>query len=73
MANGKHVVPNPKGWAVRSAGASRAAKTFATQEAAIKYGTSAARKDGVELYVHRKDGTIRDRSSFGKDPHPPKG
>ena len=74
MANGKHVVPRPHGeWAVRNTGAARASKTFNTQAAAIAYGRDAARKDGVELYVHRVDGTIRERNSYGKDPHPPKG
>lgn len=74
MANGKHVVSRPRGgWAVRNTGAAKASKIFDTQDAAIKYGRSAARKDGVELYVHRTDGTIGERSSYGKDPHPPKG
>lgn len=70
----KHVVPRPKGeWAVRNSGASRATKVFETQKEAIKFGREAARKDGVEFYVHRKDGTIRERDSYGRDPHPPRG
>jgi hypothetical protein len=32
-----------------------------------------AQRQGVELYIHGKDGRIRERSSFGRDPHPPKG
>lgn len=74
MANGKHVVPNARGgWSVRTAGAAKAAKSFDTQEAAISYGRTAAKKHGAELYVHRSDGTIRERNSYGKDPSPPKG
>ncbi|WP_436355503.1 DUF2188 domain-containing protein [Brevundimonas sp. CEF1] len=74
MAVGKHVVPRANGeWAVRNSGATRATKVFDTQAAAIKFGRNAAKKDGVEFYVHRKDGTIRERDSYGRDPHPPKG
>lgn len=69
MAANKHVVPRPNGeWAVRSSGAAKATKVFDTQAAAIKFGRDAARRDGVEFYVHRKDGTIRDRDSYGRDP-----
>lgn len=69
MAANKHVVPRPKGeWAVRSSGAAKATKVFGTQAAAIRFGRNAAKKDGVEFYVHRKDGTIRERDSYGRDP-----
>lgn len=74
MANNKHVVPRPNGeWAVRNSGAAKATRLFETQAAAIKFGREVARRDGVEFYVHRKDGTIRERDSYGRDPHPPKG
>jgi len=74
MAAGKHVVPRPNGeWAVRNSGASRATRVFETQNDAIKFGRQAARKEGTEFYVHRKDGTIRERDSYGRDPFPPKG
>ena len=36
-------------------------------------GRTAAKKDGVEHLVHKKDGTVGARNSYGKDPHPPKG
>jgi adenine/guanine phosphoribosyltransferase-like PRPP-binding protein len=74
MAANKHVVPRPNGeWAVRSSGAAKATRVFGTQADAIKFGRSAARKDGVEFYVHRKDGTIRERDSYGRDPVASKG
>lgn len=69
----KHVVPNPKGgWAVKNSGAARASKTFDTQAEAIKYGRNAARKDSAELYVHGRDGTIKNKNSYGNDPFPPR-
>ncbi len=74
MGKGKHVVPRPNGeWAVRNTGAARATKVFDTQAEAIRFGRDAARRDRVEFYVHRRDGTIRERDSYGADPNPPKG
>lgn len=73
MANNKHVVPNPHGgWSVRSAGAARAAKNFSTQEAAVKFGKDFAKREHGELFVHGRDGTIKDRRSYGNDPLPPR-
>lgn len=69
----KHVVHNPGGgWKVKSGGASRASKVFDKQSDAIAYARSAARKDNAELFVHGRDGTIRERNSYGKDPCPPR-
>jgi hypothetical protein len=70
---GQHVVPNGGKWAVRKAGADRASGIFTTQKEAIARGKELAQNQGTELYVHGKDGRIRERSSFGKDPFPPKG
>ena len=69
---GTHVVPRDNGWAVRKEGASRASKIFTTQADAVKYARELAQKEKAELYVHRRDGTIRERSSYGNDPFPPK-
>lgn len=69
----KHVVPNGSGgWAVKNSGALRASKTFDTQQQAISYGKDAARKGGTELYIHGRDGTIKDKRSYGHGPIPPR-
>ena len=74
MSKGQHVVPSARGgWSVRATGAARASKTFPTQDAAIQHGKTLAKKEGAELYIHRTDGTIRERNSYGGDPSPPKG
>jgi hypothetical protein len=70
---GQHVVPNKGEWSVRKAGASRATSTHATQADAIRVATKIARNQGTELYVHGRDGRIRERNSYGNDSHPPKG
>jgi uncharacterized protein YdaT len=68
-----HVVPNPNGgWSVKKGGATRASKVFDTQVDAVKYAKVQAKKAHSELYVHRKDGTIRERDSYGSDLFPPK-
>lgn len=69
----QHVVPNKKGWSVRSSGAKRASRTFTSQKEAIEVARQKAKKQGTELYLHGRDGRIRERSSFGTNPHPPKG
>ena len=65
----QHVVPSTTGgWAVRRSGAERASKVFDTQKEAVAQARSVAKKEGSELYVHGKDGTIRQKSSFDKAP-----
>jgi hypothetical protein len=72
--NSQHVIPNPKGgWSVKKGGASRATKVFDTQEGAITFARKISRNQGSELYVHKRDGTVRSKDSYGNDPFPPKG
>jgi len=71
---GQHVVRNPSGgWAVKKAGASRATSVHATQADAIAAATRIAQNQKTELYIHGRDGRIRERNSYGSDPHPPRG
>jgi hypothetical protein len=67
-----HVVPRNVGWAVKKEGASRASKNFTTQADAVKFAKQLAQKEKAELYVHRRDGTICERLSYGNDPFPPR-
>lgn len=70
---GQHVVPNGSKWSVRKAGASKASGTFDTQNEAIARGRAVAQSQKTELFIHGRDGRIRERNSYGNDPHPPKG
>ncbi|MCY3879306.1 MAG: DUF2188 domain-containing protein [Rhodobacteraceae bacterium] len=72
-SKGQHVVPQDGKWAVRKSGSDKVTKIFDTQQKAIAKGREFARKQGTELYIHGRDGRIRDRDSYGRDPHPPKG
>ena len=68
-----HVVPHPQGgWATKTEGASRAGRVTETQREAIERAREQAKREGVEVVIHRKDGTIRDSDSYGNDPNPPK-
>lgn len=70
---GQHVVPRDGKWSVRKAGSARTTSTYDTQREAIREGRKIARNQGTELYIHGRDGRIRERDSYGNDPHPPKG
>lgn len=68
-----HVVPHPDGgWATRKEGADRAGSRHGTQTDALDRARDQARREGVEVVIHRPDGRIRDSDSYGNDPHPPK-
>ena len=68
----QHVVRSEGQWAVRRAGASKASRVFATQKEAISYANTIARNNRTGLFVHGKDGLIRERSSFAHDSLPQK-
>lgn len=67
-----HVVPHQDGWATKKEGAGRAGAVLETQREAIERARDQARREHVEVVIHRKDGTIRDSDSYGADPYPPK-
>ena len=69
----QHVVRHKNGWAVRGAGSQRATSVHPTQQAAIDAAREIARAQRTELFIHARDGRIRERDSYGNDPHPPKG
>lgn len=69
----QHVVPHPDGWAVKGAGNSKATSVHPTQSDAINSGRDIARNQKSELVIHRPNGRIRDKDSYGNDPFPPRG
>ena len=69
----QHVVPHPKGWAVKPAGGQRASSVHGTQQEAIDKGRQIAQNQGSELLIHGQNGQIREKNSYGNDPFPPKG
>ena len=70
---GQHVLPSGGKWRVVRSGASRASGMYETQHEAVEKARELARNQETELYIHGRDGRIRERSSYGRDPFPPKG
>lgn len=73
MKRNYHVVKTSSGWGVRKEGVSRLNATSTTQKGAIAKGRSMAINNRAELLIHGENGRIRERSSYGNDPFPPKG
>ena len=72
--NNVHVTPAPNGgWQVVEATTGRVLATFRTQQEARNYATNVAKANSKEMFVHGKNGRIRERNTFGNDPHPPRG
>ncbi len=69
----QHVVPHPEGWAVKGAGNARASSVHQTQAGAISAARNSAKNTGSEMFIHNKQGQIRERNTYGNDPYPPKG
>jgi ketosteroid isomerase-like protein len=71
MSKNVHVVPGEAGWDVKVEGNNRGAH-FRTQNEAIEAGRKLARGNRSEHIVHGRDGRIRQRDSYGRDPFPPR-
>lgn len=69
----QHVVPHQDGWAVKGVGNDRATSVHETQQQAIDAARDIARRRQSEVVIHRPNGRIRGKDSYGNDPFPPKG
>lgn len=69
----QHVVPFGNGWAVLAEGRKTASVLATRQSDAISYAKEVAKKQRAEVIIHGRNGKIRERNSYGNDPHPPKG
>ena len=67
-----HVVPSGTKWAVKPAKSPVPASTHRTQGAAEEAGRRLARQNQSDVVIHRPDGRIRDKDSYGRDPFPPR-
>jgi uncharacterized protein YdaT len=69
----QHVVPHGNQWAVKGEKNERATKIVETQTEAIKIARDIAINQKSELVIHRPNGQIRDKDSYGNDNFPPRG
>lgn len=65
-----HVSKDGAGWKVTRAGSR--ISSHRTQANAIHAGKKTARQGEVDLVIHGRDGRIRSKDSYGRDPHPPR-
>ena len=73
MGKNQHVVPRDGNWAVRGEGNSKDTSTHQRQSDAIDVAREISSNQKSELFIHGRDGRIRERDSHGKDPFPPRG
>lgn len=72
MSKNVHVVPSDGGWDVKVEGRAGASH-FLVQREAIQAGDRLARDNRSERIVHDRNGRIRQRDSYSRDPFPPRG
>lgn len=61
----QHVVPYEDGWAVRREGNKRITSRHRKQSTAINKAKALAKKYKADVIIHRENGGIRDRISYG--------
>jgi uncharacterized protein YdaT len=73
MGKNQHVVPAGDAWGVQGERNERRTSIHDTQAEAIEAAREIARNQQSELVIHRPDGRIRDKDSYGPDSFPPRG
>jgi len=74
MGKNVHVTPHHGGgWQVKGAGNSKATVVTCTQKESIERAKEIAQNNQSELFIHNRQGRIRERNTYGQDPNPPKG
>lgn len=74
MGKQQHVTKHPEGgWQVKGEGNTKATVRTSTQKEAIQIAREIAIHQHSELVIHGRDGKIRAKDSFGRDPFPPRG
>lgn len=67
MKRDYHVLPHPRGWAVKREGNKRATVVCRSQRRAIANARLYAISKHVEVVIHRADGSIRDSDTYGRE------
>lgn len=60
----QHVTPHANGWQVKKSNADRATKVFRNQSEAIEHARKIAQHQQTELFIHGRNGQIRERNSY---------
>ena len=73
MGKNQHVVPVGDNWGVKGEVNSKYTAITNTQREAAEIARRIAINQESERFIHRPDGRIRERDSYGNDPFPPRG
>lgn len=73
MGKNQHVVPVDNRWGVKGEGNMRYTSIFDKQSDAIAAARQISRNQQSELFIHSRNGQIRERDSHGNDPFSPRG
>ncbi|MRH41384.1 DUF2188 domain-containing protein [Aquibacillus halophilus] len=60
----QHVVPHPRGWAVKAENSDKASNVFNTKKEALARGQELASTNNTLLVIHRQDGTIEEQQNY---------
>ena len=63
-----HTVPASGRWENKRAGEDTALSRHETKQEAVETGRAQAMRDHAEHIIHKEDGTIGERNSYGSDP-----
>jgi hypothetical protein len=63
-----HTVPASGRWENKRAGEGSPLSRHETKEEAVEAGRAQAVRDQAEQIIHKEDGTIGERNSYGSDP-----
>ena len=63
-----HTVPHEGGWANKAAGSDEILSRHDVKDDAVAAGRDRARQLQAEHVIHKEDGTIGERNSYGSDP-----
>jgi len=72
MGKNVHVVKNEGRWDVKIENRSNPVSSHKNQELARQAAVPVAKKNKSDVVIHKPNGVIRDRDSYGNDPCPPR-
>ena len=73
MKKNQHVIHVGNRWGIKGEGNKKLTSTYDRQLDAIDAARQISKHQHSELFIHGRNGQIRERDSYGNDPFPPKG
>lgn len=73
MAKQVHTVPDSNGLGWKNLSGGQTLSRHHTKDAAVEAGRQTARQQSAEHIIHKRDGTIGQKNSYGPDKFPPRG